>query len=397
MSCSDHASRAGDPPGAHREWPRAREAAERLGARLAPAPRDLPLGRALGGVLGADVTALVGLPAFDASAMDGYAVAGPGPWRLVGTQLAGAPSAREALAPGQAVEIATGARVPKGTESVLPYERAALDDGVVGGEIERGRHVRWAGEETEPGATVLTRGSRVTPAVLGLAAGLGHDTLPVLLPQVSVLVTGDELTTSGLPGEGRVRDAIGPLVPGFLGWAGAELHGVRHLGDDRAALAAAVTDGGADVVVVCGSSSKGPADHLRAVLAQVGAETVVDGVACRPGHPQVLAHRGGTAFVGLPGNPGAALVAILTLLVPLVSAMAGRPDPARSPGAVVLEGEVAPHPRDTRLLPVRLIGDRARPVGHDRPGSLRGAALADAYAVVPPRWDGAPVELLLLP
>lgn len=240
--------------------------------------------------------------------------------------------------------------MPKGTESVLPYERAALDDGVVGGEIERGRHVRWAGEETEPGATVLTRGSRVTPAVLGLAAGLGHDTLPVLLPQVSVLVTGDELTTSGLPGEGRVRDAIGPLVPGFLGWAGAELHGVRHLGDDRAALAAAVTDGGADVVVVCGSSSKGPADHLRAVLAQVGAETVVDGVACRPGHPQVLAHRGGTAFVGLPGNPGAALVAILTLLVPLVSAMAGRPDPARSPGAVVLEGEVAPHPRDTRLL-----------------------------------------------
>ncbi|RKS04726.1 molybdopterin molybdotransferase [Nocardiopsis sp. Huas11] len=397
MSCSDHTSRAGDQPGAHREWPRAREAAERLGAELAPTPRDLPLGRALGGVLGADVTALVGLPPFDASAMDGYAVAGPGPWRLVGTQLAGAPSAREALRPGEAVEIATGARVPKGTESVLPYERSDVDGEVVSGGIERGRHVRWAGEETEPGETVLARGARVTPTVLGLAAGLGHDTLPVLLPRVSVLVTGDELATSGLPGEGSVRDAIGPLVPGFLGWAGAELCEVRHLGDDRAALVEAVTAGGTDVVVVCGSSSKGPADHLRAVLEEVGAATVVDGVACRPGHPQVLAHRDGTAFVGLPGNPGAALVAILTLLVPLVSALAGRRDPTRAPGTVELEGDVAAHPRDTRLLPVRLVGARARPVGHDRPGSLRGAALADAYAVVPPRWDGAPVELLLLP
>jgi molybdopterin molybdotransferase len=397
MSCSDHAPRAGGRTGAHTEWRRARDAAGRLGAELAPSPRDLPLGRALGGILGADVTALVGLPAFDASAMDGYAVAGTGPWRLVGRQLAGAPGARTALRPGQAVEIATGARVPKGTESVLPYERSVLDDGVVGGEIERGRHVRWAGEETGPGETVLTRGTRVTPAVLGLAASLGHDALPVLLPRVSVLVTGDELTTSGLPGEGSVRDAIGPLLPGFLGWAGAELCGIRHLGDDRDALVDAVTAGGADVVVVCGSSSKGPADHLRAVLERVGAATEVDGVACRPGHPQTLARRDGTAFVGLPGNPGAALVAILTLLVPLVSALAGRPDPTRSADAVPLEGGVAAHPSDTRLVPVRLLGDRALPVGYDRPGSLRGAALADAYAVVPPGWDGAPVELLRLP
>ncbi|WP_232831981.1 molybdopterin molybdotransferase MoeA [Nocardiopsis sp. FIRDI 009] len=388
----------GDPGhGAQRSWREARETARRLGLELALAPREVPLEEALGAVLGDDVRALVGLPAYDASAMDGYAVAGEGPWRLVGTRLAGAPASRDGLRPGEAVEIATGAHVPKGTEAVLPYERATLAPGRVGGDVTPGRHVRWSGEEIAPGETVLTRGAVVTPAALGLAASLGHETLPVRQPRVAVIVTGDEVTDSGLPGEGTVRDAIGPVLPGVARWAGARVVRVRRLGDDRRALRAAVTGTGADVVAVCGSSSKGPADHVRAVLADLGAEVVVDGVACRPGHPQVLAHAGGTAFVGLPGNPGAALVAALTLLVPLVSALAERPDPSRDAARVPLEGDVCPHHRDTRLVPVRVCDGCALPVGHDRPGSLRGAAIADAYAVVPPGWCGSDVELLRLP
>ncbi|MBB6119185.1 molybdopterin molybdotransferase MoeA [Nocardiopsis algeriensis] len=383
--------------GTHRTWPSARQAAGRLGARLAPVPRELPLERALGGVLAEDVRALVGLPAFDAAAMDGYAVTGPGPWVLVGSQLAGAPESCAVLHPGEAVEIATGARVPKGAESVLPYELAESGGGRVAGEIEPGRHVRWAGEETAPGETVLSRGSAVGPAALGLAASLGHETLPVLLPGVSVVVTGDEVTTGGIPGEGRVRDAIGPMLPGLVERAGGRVERIRHLSDDRGALAEAVADGDADVVAVCGSSSKGPADHLRSVLAELDAEVVVDGVACRPGHPQLLARVGNTAVVGLPGNPGAALVAVLTLLVPLLSALTGRPDPTRETARLPLRGAVSPHPVDTRLVAVRLEEGAAVPVGHDRPGSLRGAALADAYAVLPPAWDGGDVEIVRLP
>ncbi|WP_017573151.1 molybdopterin molybdotransferase MoeA [Nocardiopsis halotolerans] len=382
--------------GGHRTWPRAREAAALLGGDRPPAPRDLPLEDALGAVLGADVRALVGLPAFDASAMDGFAVAGPGPWRLVGRQLAGA-SSSVGLRPGEAVEIATGARVPKDTECVLPYETALVRDGTVDGPAEAGRHVRWAGEETAPGETVLTRGTLVGPAALGLAASLGHETLPVLCPRVSVLVTGEEVTTSGLPGDGSVRDSIGPMLPGVVDRAGGRVGSVRHLGDDRRALFDAVAGADGDVVAVCGSSSRGPADHLRSVLEELGATTVVDGVACRPGHPQLLAHTDRTVFVGLPGNPGAALVAAATLLVPLLAAMTGRPDPGAGLPRTVLEGRVTAHPRDTRLVAVRLDGGRAHPVGHDRPGSLRGAALADAYAVVPPDWDGAEAELLRLP
>ncbi|WP_026119584.1 molybdopterin molybdotransferase MoeA [Nocardiopsis ganjiahuensis] len=386
--------------GGHRgavPWGAARERARLLGEELGSPVRELPLGRALGGVLSGDLRALVGSPAFDASAMDGFAVAGPGPWKLVGTQLAGVPVAGLCLGSGEAVEIATGARAPKGTEAVLPYELADVVDGWVHGEALPGRHVRWSGEETAPGETVLAEGTEVTPAVLGLAASLGHDQLEVRLPTVSVLVTGDEIATAGLPGEGVVRDAIGPLVPGVIAWAGAHLERVRVLGDGYADLREALATAGTDVVVVCGSSSKGPADHLRGVLREAGARTVVDGVACRPGHPQLLAHADGTVFVGLPGNPNAALVASLTLLVPLLGAMSGRPDPASVPGTVPLAGEVRSRPDDTCLVAVRLREGRAEPVGHDRPGSLRGAALAEAYAVVPPGWSGGEGELLRLP
>lgn len=396
MGGSGNSSRAGDHT-THRSWVEAREAASLLGGQRGSVPRDLSLEHALGAVLGADMRALVGLPAFDASAMDGFAVAGKGPWRLVGRQLAGAPTACVGLHPGEAVEIATGARVPKDTESVLPYELAVVRDGVVDGPAEAGRHVRWAGEETAPGETVLTRGAVVGPAALGLAASLGHETLSVLLPQVSVLVTGDEVTTSGLPGDGSVRDAIGPMLPGIVGRVGGQVGGVRHLSDDRRSLFDAVAGAEGDVVAVCGSSSRGPADHLRSVLDELGATVVVDGIACRPGHPQLLAHTDRAVFVGLPGNPGAALVAVVTLLVPLLAAMTGRPDPGRRSSRVALDGQVRAHSQDTRLVAVRLDGDRAHPVGHDRPGSLRGPALADAYAVVPPGWEGVEVELVRFP
>lgn len=426
----------------HLSWKHARRRARELGESL-PAPvRELPLDRAVGSVLARDVRALAGLPAFDASAMDGYAVAGAGPWRLVGRHLAGNFGPSVDLRPGETVEIATGARVPKGTESVLPYEHAQLEDIPgsdvvrVRGENEHGRHVRWSGEETAPGETVLTCGHRVGPASLGIAASLGHETLPVFAPTVAIVVTGDEITRSGLPGDGRVRDAIGPILPGVATWAGAQVGPVRYLGDDRAALAEVMTEGDTDVVVVCGSSSEGPADHVRSILAEAGAETVVDGVQCRPGHPQLLArlrdaggsggseapgepgahhgpadddadsasagaHEGpagprddrgtrDTIVVGLPGNPGAAMVAALTLFTPLVSALAGLTDPACVDRRVPVAGEITSHPRDTRLVAVRLDEcGRAVPVGHDRPGSLRGAALADAYAVVPPGWPTA--------
>ncbi|MFB9678035.1 molybdopterin-binding protein [Streptosporangium vulgare] len=457
-------------------WESARRVAASAAGPLPPV--DLPLHLAYGRRLAAPLHALVPVPGADVAAMDGYAVAGDPPWRVTGLVLAGGAPFGAALAPGTAVEIATGAPVPEGAEAVLPYELAVRTGGAAGGgpppsgggrsappgrfapplgrftppggvpggspgapragapragapgeepprpqgepagewvsavpgAVEPGRHIRRRGEDCPLGTVVLTAGSAVTPAVLGLAAGLGHDVLRVRpRPLVSVLVTGDEVVTRGLPAPGRVRDAIGPMLPGLVEWAGGLAEAPRWLPDGARALAAALagtpaTPDGPDgpdgpqgqVIVVCGASSKGPADHLRAVLAGLGAEILVDGVAVRPGHPQLLARLPcGRLVAGLPGNPYAALVAALTLLAPAVRALAGGPAAPRERSA--LTGHVRPHHADTRMVAVRRDGRGAVPVGHDRPGSLWGAALAEALAVVPPGWRGEPVELVPLP
>jgi molybdopterin molybdotransferase len=231
-------------------------------------------------------------------------------------------------------------------------------------------------------------------------------------PQVAVLVTGDEVVRAGLPPAGRIRDALGPLLPGLIDWAGGSARPVTYLPDGRAALMTALTraagegarrgagaggglGAGASVVVVCGATSRGPADHLRPALRELGAELLVDSVACRPGHPQLLARlEGGAHVVGLPGNPFAALAAALTLLVPLIGALAGRRQrvPERARFAVPPRTD----PARTRLVPVAVASGLATPVGRDHPALLWGAATADALAVVPPGGaDGA--DLLPLP
>ncbi|MFI6096071.1 molybdopterin-binding protein [Lentzea sp. NPDC051213] len=254
-----------------------------------------------------------------------------------------------------------------------------------------GKHIRRRGEDWTAGDELVPSGTLVSPAVIGLAAGAGHDTLLVhRRPRVAVIVTGDELLHAGPPHPGRVRDAIGPMLPGLL--TGADLLGTTHLRDDPAALADALTFDQADVLVTCGATSVGPADHLRRVLAELGAEILVSGVACRPGHPQLLAVLpDGRCVVGLPGNPFAALAAVLTLLRPLLETLGGH---TVRPARTAWLGDVGAHPRDTRLVPVATAGGEAVPVGHDKPGSLWGAALADALAVVPPGHQGGEVELL---
>ncbi|MGW0807457.1 molybdopterin molybdotransferase MoeA [Nonomuraea sp. NPDC002799] len=396
-------------------WAAARALA--IGAACPLKPASVPLAEALGCRLAGALVALVPVPGADVSAMDGYAVAGSGPWRVVGRVLAGGAPHGRRLRPGEAVEIATGAPVPAGSESVLPYEQASAGGERVDGRVTAGRHIRLRGEDIAEGAVVLGAGAVVTPVVLGLAAGLGHDVLLVRpRPRVSVLVTGDEVVREGLPGPGRVRDAIGPFLPGLVEWAGGRVTGTVRLPDGPDPLRAAFAgppaipsdlpaspstplDAGpgalADVVVVCGASSKGPADHLRAVLADVGADVLVDGVAVRPGHPQMLARLpDGRLVVGLPGNPFAALAAALTLLAPILRELTGTTAPKETSA---LAGAVRTHPGNTCLVPVRRSGGGAVPVGHDRPGSLWGAALADALAVVPPGWAGERVELIELP
>jgi molybdopterin molybdotransferase len=368
-------------------WPAARALAYDAAAPL-PAAR-LPVDAALGATLARPLVALTALPAFDTAAMDGYAVAGAPPWRLTGRIVAGE-VADDALLPGTAVEVATGAMVPAGTRCVVPYEMATLDGDCVNGPYADGRHVRPAGEESVVGRELAPSGTPITPVVLGLAAASGHDELVVVRrPTVALLVTGSELLTAGLPGRGHVRDAVGPMLPGLVRWLGGAPGELARVPDDPQTLAAAVGAAAGDVIVTSGASSIGRSDHLHRVLRAAGAELLVDGVAVRPGHPQLLARLpDGRWVVGLPGNPLAALAAVVTLLQPLLRRLAGRSAPAV--GTAVAADLFPAAPRAHRLAPAVSSADGVRPVGAAGPAMLTGVAQADGFAVVPPADDAAP-------
>ncbi|MFF4443244.1 molybdopterin molybdotransferase MoeA [Streptomyces sp. NPDC001502] len=405
---------AGGGAGGHRAsgWQRARDTAAHAGSRVLPRTHRVPLADALGEVLATPLDALTDLPSFDTSAMDGWAVAGPGPWslRAGGGVLAGS-ERPEPLTDGEAVRIATGARIPIDTTAVIRSEhcREAGTQLFADRPVLTGQDIRPRGQECRSGDLLLPAGSLVTPAVLGLAAAAGYDELTTRpRPRVEILVLGDELLTEGRPHEGLVRDALSPMLGPWMERLGAEVVRTRRLGDDPAGAAAlleAVTTSTADVLVTTGGTASGPVDHVHPVLREAGAELLVDGVAVRPGHPMLLARIGsGTPdgdtvrhVVGLPGNPLAAVSGLLTLAEPLLRALAGRRGRPRYTAPV--QGDVPGHPYDTRLVPVVLSDEHAVPLRYHGPAMLRGVAAADALAVVPPKGarSGQELEILDLP
>ncbi|OKJ74028.1 molybdenum cofactor biosynthesis protein MoeA [Streptomyces sp. CB02460] len=396
-------------------WRVARGVAARVGQRGAVRIEWLGLGAALGRVLGEELAALTDLPPFDTSAMDGWAVAGPGPWRIRdgGGILAGH-GAPGPLPDGEAVRIATGARIPAEATAVIRSEHAHADEakGLLHARrsVSQGQDIRPRGQECRSGEILLPAGTVVTPAVLGLAAAAGYDELPVRArPRVDVLVLGDELLTAGLPHDGLIRDALGPMIGPWVHALGAEVTPPQRLGDDAEALWKALTGSEADLIVTTGGTAAGPVDHVHRVLDRIGAELLVDGVAVRPGHPMLLARlpSDGPWLVGLPGNPLAAVSGLLTLAGPLLGGLAGRTpgDPYR----VAVRDDVHGHPHDTRLVPVvhRAAGEPGTaggaehvvPLHYNGPAMLRGIAAADGLAVVEPGGvrSGTEVEILDLP
>ncbi|APY87313.1 molybdopterin molybdenumtransferase MoeA [Streptomyces alfalfae] len=387
-------------------WDVARARATRAARTPEGATASVPLAQALGKVLAAPLTALTDLPSFDTSAMDGWAVAGPGPWDVRAEGVLAGDGEPAPLGDGEAVRIATGAGIPRDATAVLRSEHGRTDDKgrlYALRDLVQGQDVRPRGQECRTGDHLLPAGSLVTPAVLGLAAAAGYDTLAtVRRPRVDVLVLGDELLTEGLPREGLIRDALGPMLPSWLRALGAEVTKVRRLGDDAKALREAIRKSSADVIVTTGGTASGPVDHVHPTLSRIGAELLVDGVAVRPGHPMLLARvKEDQHLVGLPGNPLAAVSGLLTLAEPLLRTLSGRASGQGGPPmytAPVCEA-VHGHPYDTRLVPVTLRGEVAVPLRFHGPAMLRGIAAADGLAVVPSGGarQGQELEILDLP
>lgn len=336
--------------------------------------------------------------------MDGWAVAGFGPWVIVGDALAGSPLAQP-LTPGTAARIATGAVVPAGTRSVIRWEDARVAEGLVTAEPSSGSNIRQAGEECKVGDLIARVGTTVTPSLAGYLAATGHDHVDVVSrPRVHVLLLGDELQQSGIPSGGRVRDSLGPQLPGWLLRMGAEVLAGDLVADDLEAVAATLAHAArdSDLVITTGGTAAGPRDHLRAAIERNAGTILVDCVAVRPGHPMLLAELAiddgrRVPIVGLPGNPHSAIVGLLTLAEPLIGAMLGR---TRTPLAIVTNTSELRAPKDhTRLIAGNLVAGRFELSPYGGSAMLRGLAQSSGFAVVPEGTTpaGAHVQWLPLP
>ena len=386
-------------------WDAARQALAEGVHALTPVRRTLSACDGL--ALAEDLVALCALPSFDTSAMDGWAVCGPGPWTIVGQSLAGRPVPGP-LGAGQAVVIATGGVVPVGADAVVRSEdgqvRAREGVEVVSAPAPVGRtHVRPEGEECAHGEVLALAGTVLTPAMVGLAAACGHDDLVVVpRPRVALVLFGDELATSGIPAQGLVRDSLGPQVPAWVARMGGDVVLVERAEDTLTAHVAAIGRAAAvaDLVLTTGGTAAGPVDHLHEAIARCAGEVVVDSVAVRPGHPMLAAtvERGRTWLVGLPGNPQSAIVTLMSVGAPILAALAGRP--ALPDLAVVTSAEaVGAPPTEDRLVLGRLVDGSFVPGSHLGSGMLRGLAAATGFGVLPPGGvaAGDPVRWLPLP
>ncbi|WP_426238362.1 gephyrin-like molybdotransferase Glp [Pararhizobium sp. DWP1-1-3] len=321
------------------------DALDRLLAISAPITGSDMIGlhEAMGRVLATDVAALVTHPAFDNSAMDGYAGRHED-FAKVGTELVviGESAAGRGFSghvgPGQVVRIFTGAPVPAGADTVLIQEDAdTLPDGRIRTNFApaQGRHIRPKGQDFAIGDIVLRQGEMLDAGRLTVAAAMNHPHLPVFKrPKVAILATGDELLPPGsVPGPDQIIASNTYGVAAIARDNGAEVIDLGIVRDDKALIAATVAKAqaaGADVLVTLGGASVGDHDLVQPALVESGMVLDFWQIAMRPGKPLMVGTLDGMTVLGLPGNPVSSLVCALLFLEPLLRHLGSLPPRDRS-------------------------------------------------------------------
>jgi molybdenum cofactor synthesis domain-containing protein len=375
-------------------------------------PETVPLSEAAWRVLADDVRATEDHPPFPASTMDGYAVVAgdSSPWReVIGVQTAGHPIDVE-VTPGTAVRITTGAPVPRGADAVVRVENTEVaDDHVIvhQSEVKAGENIRPVGFDLQRGELLLTAGTVLGPAEIGLVAGLGLDPIAVRRrPRVSVLSTGDELVEPGEPvGPGQIRDSNRFSLMAALHAEGAAIVWAGKGADDRAALDALVREriADSDVVITSGGVSMGETDFIKAILGELAA-VHFRRVFMKPGKPLTFATARETLIFGLPGNPVSALVGFELFIRPALATLAGRATVDRPRVPVTLTHETPPTDRieyQRAFVRVDVEGRLvAATTGNQASSRLASLVGANALLIIPPRGEpyraGERVEALML-
>ncbi|HEY5262359.1 MAG TPA: gephyrin-like molybdotransferase Glp [Solirubrobacteraceae bacterium] len=378
------------------------EEARRLvleGVSSLPSER-LALRESLGRVLAEDVASGEDVPAFDNSAMDGFAVCAaethgaglesPLILSVVDESRAGHP-ATSSLEAGQAIAISTGGVIPTGADAVIPLEQTTARDGRVEilAEVKVGRYLRYAGTDIRGGDMVLQRGVQLGAAEFGVLASVGRSAVACTRrPYVRILTSGDELIEPDEASRpGAVRNSNAYSIPALAQQAGAEVTGISVVPDDPDATMTAIAQSlASDVTVICGGVSVGAHDHVKQALAVLGVEEVFWGIALKPGKPTWFGrHPGGLVF-GLPGNPVSAMVTFMLFVRPVLLALSGaRTEPRRTTARLDRDYEKSPGRAHALRcsLALREDGWHARPAEKQDSHVLTSMLDADALAIIP--------------
>jgi molybdopterin molybdotransferase len=395
-------------------------AAEALRAVLdaaAPLPPETCAAvEALGRVLAEPVASGRTLPAFDVSAMDGYAVRAAdlasAPAVLpVAFEMAAGMAPERPLAPGAAARIFTGAPLPPGADTVVRQEDAAREGDRVrfAAAAPAGDNVRRAGEDVRAGEVVLDPGTRLGPGPLGLLASLGRSHVAVhQRPRVAILSGGDELVEpDGDPSGGRIVSSNSYSIAAQCREVGAEPVYLGIARDRPEELERYLRAGlSAHVLVSSAGVSVGDRDYVRPVLEKLGCELVFWGVRIKPGFPLVFGRfrEHGPLVFGLPGNPVSAMVTFEEFVRPVLRKLAGHRALFRPRVDAVLGERLRKAPGRMHLVRVRLERRDGRVVatttGNQSSGVLRSMALAQGLLVFPaeaselPEGAVVPVQVL---
>ena len=354
-----------------------------------------------GRVLVENVISPVDVPAFDRSAMDGYALhadetegAGdynPLPFSIVGESMPGRPFDGEVQS-GQAIRIMTGAPLPIGADAVVPAEYATRDGNTVSitSAVSPNKHVGRIGEDVKSGETLLTTGRRLRPQDVGLLASMGIIEVTVVRqPRVRLLVTGNELVK---PGERRsqyqIYESNSAMVAGLVARDGGILESIRYLPDERDAIREALTEPGAEVLLISGGSSVGAEDHAPSLIAESG-ELAIHGVAMRPSSPSGVGKVGDALAFLLPGNPVSCLCAYDIFAGRAIRQLGGGSrDWPYAKNTLPLERKIASAVGRVDYCRVAIIDDRLHPFALSGASILSSTTRADGFVIVPAELEG---------
>lgn len=326
--------------------------------------QNTPLSEAFGRILREDVHAPDDLPAFDRSAMDGYALScenGAERFRIVGEIQPGSfPGFK--LKRGECARIFTGAHLPHGASQVLMQEDARVEgDFVLPLHRSAAKHIRYRGEDARKGDRLLSAGTRIGLGEVALLAGIGI-TKPAVSPQIRVahFVTGNEVIApehSPLPGQ--IRDSNSTLVSAFVHHDGAKIVRQERVPDDFQPMLKSIRsiDSSYDLLLISGGASVGDYDYGGKLLRSLDFEIHFERVDQRPGRPLIFGTRGQQAAFVLPGNPVSHFVALHVEVRLALEKLAGAQASWAELNARLLEGFNVRSSRHDTFWPAHLIAE----------------------------------------